>query len=99
VAGEHELAAVDLQRELVGIDPGQLGLHDRARRIALVEDVDRGREAAALARSQAGAVEDVSEELVHLAAHALEVGEQVPLGRHGLRVRPRPPTPVCQLCA
>ena len=87
VAGEHELAAVDLQRELVGVDAGQLGLDDRARRIALVEDVDRRGEAAALARSQAGAVEDVAEELVHLAAHALEVGEQVPLGRHGLRVR------------
>ena len=41
VAGEDELAAVDLQRELVGVDAGQLGLDDGARRIALVEDVDR----------------------------------------------------------
>src|SRR3954447_10146241 len=87
VAGEHELAPVDLQRELVGIDPGQLGLDDRARWIALVEDIDRRREAAALARSQPSAVEHVPEELVHLAAHALEVGEEVSLGRHRLRVR------------
>ena len=76
--------------------PGELGVHDRARRIALVEDVDRGREAAAPARREPGAVEDVAEQLVHLAAHALEVGEQVPLGRHGLEVRHRPARPVCR---
>jgi hypothetical protein len=87
VAGEDELAAVDLERQLVGIDAGELGLDDRARGIAFVEDIDRGREAAALARSEPGAVEDVAEQLVHLATHALEVGEQIALGRHGLRVR------------
>ena len=81
--GEDELAALDLQRQLVGIDAGQLGLHYGARRIALVPDVDGGREAAAPPRRQPGAVEDVAEDLVHLAAHALEVGEQIALSRHG----------------
>ena len=85
VPGEDQLAPVDLQGELVGVDAGQLGLDDGARRIALVEDVDRRREAAALARSQAGAVEDVAEELVHLTSHSLEVREQVALRGHAGR--------------
>ncbi len=82
MAGDDELAALDLERQLVGIDAGQLGLHDGARGVALVEDVHGRREAAALGGREAGAVEDVAEELVHLAAHALEVREQVALGRH-----------------
>jgi hypothetical protein len=46
VAGQHELAPLDLQRDLGGIDAGELGLHDGARGGGLpllVEDVD-GRE-------------------------------------------------------
>jgi hypothetical protein len=54
----------------------------RAGRIALVEDVDGGREAAAVVRAEDPTAEDVAEELVHLAAHALEVGEEVALGGH-----------------
>jgi hypothetical protein len=82
VAGDDELAALDLERQLVGIDAGQLGLHHRAGRVALVEDVDLRREAAALGRGEPGAVEDVAEELVHLPAHALEVREEVALACH-----------------
>ena len=59
--------------------PGEVGAHDRARRVAGVVDVDGGREAAAPARREA-AIEDVAEQLVHLAPHPLEVGEQVALG-------------------
>ena len=46
-----------------------------------VVDVDRGRERAA-ARRPPAAAEDVAEQLVHLAPHALEVGEQVAVRRH-----------------
>ena len=42
MAGDDELAALDLERQLVRVDAGQLGLHDGARRVALVEDVDGG---------------------------------------------------------
>src|SRR4051794_24769481 len=72
VAGDDQPAALDPQPDLVGVDARQLGVDDRARRIAFVEDVDRRREAAAVARPQDAAAEDVPEELVHLAAHPLE---------------------------
>src|SRR5262249_4356099 len=39
VAGQHELAALDLEGQLVGIDARELGLDDRSRWVALVEDV------------------------------------------------------------
>ena len=83
MAGDDELAALDLQLDLVGVDAGELGVDDRARRVALVEDVDGRREAAAAARREARAVEDVAEQLVHLAPHPLEVGEEVALRSHG----------------
>ena len=82
MAGDDQLAALDLQPDLVGVDPGELGVDDRAGRLAFVEDVDRGREAAAVARAQDAGAEDVAEQLVHLAAHPLEVGEEVALGGH-----------------
>ena len=84
VAGEHELAALDLQLHRVGVDAGQVGAHDRARRIAGVVDVDGGREAAPPARREP-AVEHVAEQLVHLPPHPLEIGEEVPLLRHCAR--------------
>ena len=59
--------------------PGQVGADDRPRGVADVVDVDGGEEAAAAARREP-AVEDVAEQLVHLAAHPLEVGEEVALG-------------------
>ena len=34
VAGDDQLAALDLEADLVGVDPGQLGVDDRARRVA-----------------------------------------------------------------
>ena len=45
VAGERQLAALDLEPEVAGVDAGELGVDDRARRLVGVEDVDRGREA------------------------------------------------------
>ena len=75
MAGDQQLAALDLQAQLGGVDPRELGVHDRARRVALVEDVHGGEKPPR--RRAAGAVEDVAEQLVHLAAHALEVGEEV----------------------
>ena len=84
LAGEDQLAAADLELELGRVDARQVGAHDRARRVADVVDVDRGREAAAAARREP-AVEDVAEQLVHLAAHALEVGEEVALGHRSER--------------
>ena len=80
VAGETSSRPSISSVDLVGVDAGQLGLHDRARRVALVEDVDGGREAAAPAGARPRAVEDVAEQLVHLAPHPLEVREQVALG-------------------
>jgi hypothetical protein len=57
------------------------GLDDhRRRRVAHVGDVDV-RDEAGLA-DQRGAAEDVPEQLVDLAAHPLEVGEQVLLRGH-----------------
>ena len=79
MAGEDQLAAADLELDSAGVDAGEVGAHDRPRRVADVVDVDGGREAAAAARREA-AVEDVAEQLVHLAPHALEVGEEVALG-------------------
>src|SRR5918998_4177679 len=87
VAGERQLAALDLQAEVAGVDPGELGVDDRARRIVRVEDVDRRGEAGA-PRRQADAAEDISEQLVHLAPHALEVGEQVALAGQGQEIYP-----------
>ncbi len=80
-AGDDQLASADLQVDLADVDPGQLGGDDRPRRIADVGDVDARREAGA-AMGRERAVEDAAEQLVHLAAHALEVGEDVALG-HG----------------
>jgi hypothetical protein len=82
MAGEDQLAAADLEVDVAGVDAGQVGAHDRARRVPDVVDVDRRREAAA-APGRQPAVEDVAEQLVHLAPHALEVGEQIAF-RHKL---------------
>jgi hypothetical protein len=48
-------------------------VHDRARRVADVEDVDGRREGPA----PAAGVEDVAEQLVDLTPHAVEVREEV----------------------
>ena len=79
-AGEDQLASLDLEVQRVDLDARELGGDDRARRIGRVGDVDGGREAAS-APGQAAAFEDVSEQLVHLPPHAVEVGEDVAL-RH-----------------
>jgi EAL domain-containing protein (putative c-di-GMP-specific phosphodiesterase class I) len=81
VAREHELASAHLELDGVRVDPGEIGAHDRARRVARVVDVDGGREAAAAARREP-TVEHVAEQLVHLAPHPLEVREEVPLRSH-----------------
>jgi hypothetical protein len=41
VTRQHELAAGDLELDRVGVDPREVGAHDRARRVADVVDVDR----------------------------------------------------------
>ena len=81
LAGDHELAPADLEPDLVDVHPGELRLHDGARRVVDVEDVHARLEAPP--RRQAGALEDVAEQLVDLAPHALEVREQVALWAHG----------------
>ena len=87
LAGDQQLAPADLQGDVRDADSGELGLDHRARRVIDVEDVDRGREAAtAQARL---ALEHVTEQLVDLAPHALEVGEQVTGRGHGVREYPR----------
>jgi hypothetical protein len=74
--GDHELATLDLEPDLVTVDAGNFSLDDRARRITLVIDIDGGHEtAAALDRR----TKDVAEKLVHLAPHALEVCEEITL--------------------
>ena len=83
LAAEDQLAPADLELELGRVDPGQVGAHDRPRRVADVVDVD-GRDEAAAPPWREPTVEDVAEQLVHLTAHALEVGEEVALG-HSLR--------------
>jgi uncharacterized protein (DUF427 family) len=77
VAGDDELAAADLEPTSSGSMPARSAGRPRAAGRRVV-DVDRGREAAAR-RGARPRVEDVAEQLVHLAAHALEVGEEVPL--------------------
>src|SRR5829696_1667991 len=83
LAGDEQLAAADLEGDVGDVHPRQVSLHDRARRVVGVEDVHGRGEAAS---PQAGlALEDVAEELVDLAPHALEVREQIALLAHGAR--------------
>ena len=77
---DQQLSATDLERHVLDVDPGEIRLDDRPRRIVRVVDVNRGREAAPAQTRLA--LEDVAEQRVDLAPHALEVGEQVPRGRH-----------------
>ena len=87
--GDDQLAAADLQLDLGRADAGELGAHDRARRLGDVVDVDRGRERGpGMQPPPTPRAEDVAEELVHLAAHALEVGEEVAIRRHGREIVP-----------
>jgi hypothetical protein len=79
VAGEDQLAAADLEVDVVGVDAREVGAHDRPRGVADVVDVDGGGEAAAAPRGEP-AVEDAAEQLVHLPPHALEVGEEITFG-------------------
>ena len=83
-AGQKQLAPLDLQRDVRRVHAGELGRHDRPRRIRGVGDVDR-RPLAGVPARQPGALEHVPEQLVHLASHPFEVGKQIPL-RHGLSV-------------
>src|SRR4051794_19733868 len=80
LAGDHDLAAADLDAHVVQVDAGEVRLHDRARRLAAVVDVDVRREGAP--RREPGALEHVAEELVDVAAHSLEVGEEIALRGH-----------------
>ncbi len=81
MAGQRQRAALDLEAEVARVDPGELGVDDRARRIVGVEDVDGGAEAGA-PRGEPDAAEHVAEQLVHLAAHPLEVREEIALAGH-----------------
>src|SRR3954451_10199872 len=83
LAGDDELAALDLERHLVDVHAGKLGLDDRARRLAAVVHVYLGREGAT--GTEAAALEDVAEQLVDLTPHAFEVGEQISFRWHGFR--------------
>jgi hypothetical protein len=74
---------VDLERDGLRLHTGEVGHHDRARRLAGVVDVDARAEAAR--RCKAAALEHIAEQLVDLAAHALEVGKQVALSGHSPR--------------
>ena len=77
LAADDERAPPHLQADVVDVDPGEIGLDDRLRGLAAVVDVDARAEPGPLARGEPGARPDVAEQLVDLAAHALEVGEQV----------------------
>ena len=68
----------DLELEVVRVDPRQLGGDDGAWGVGRVGDVDARGEAGAAGAAERP-LEDVAEQLVHLAAHALEVGEEVSL--------------------
>src|SRR5215211_3067439 len=83
LAGDHELASADLERDVRGVHGREVDLHDGARRVVRVVDVDPGHEAAPA--QAAPPLEDVAEDLVHLTPHALEVREQVALGGHSDR--------------
>jgi hypothetical protein len=82
VPGDRQLAAVDLDRAAVDLDSGQVDGHDRGRRLPRVIDVDARAEAPR--RGQPAALEDVAEQLVDLAPHAFEVGEQITFPSHVL---------------
>ena len=79
LARDQQLAPADLQRHVLDQHAGEVGLHHRPRRVVRVVDVHARREPAP---AEPGALEHVAEQLVDLAPHALEVGEQVPLGVH-----------------
>ena len=84
LAGDHQLAAADLERRRPrSSTPARSALTHRARRVVRVVDVDARREPAP---AEAGALEDVAEQLVDLAPHALEVREQVALAGHAAKV-------------
>ena len=83
--GQDEVAALDLEVQRIDLHSRHLGGDDGARWIGGVGDVDRRREAPAAPR-QAAALEDVTEQLVHLAPHPVEVGKDVVL-RHKPQVR------------
>ena len=77
--GDDQRPSLDLELQVGYLDPGQIGRDDRQRGLRCVRDVDR-RPPPRGASGQARALEHVTEQLVHLAAHAIEVREQIALG-------------------
>src|SRR5690606_21449570 len=79
-ARDDQLAPGDLERHRVGVDTGELGDDDGARRTLIaVIDVDPGREPGlpgAMNARPAALGEWLAQELVHLAEDALEVQQQ-----------------------
>src|SRR3954468_6347266 len=72
LTGEDEAATADFERHTTRVNAGQLSLdHYRGRRVTHVGDVYVRHEARL--PDECGAPEDVSEELVDLAAHPLEI--------------------------
>ena len=95
LAADHQLAARRSRGRCVSrLTPGELDLDDRPRWLAAVVDVDARREARLRApRPPAALAPDVAEQLVHLAAHALEVDQQVSVAGHGLTLAADPGRP------
>ena len=89
LADDRQLAAADLDPDLVELDPGEVDLDHRPLRVAAVVDVDVGREAAGAAAHVAGAAPVDAEHLVHLAPHAGEIREQVALACGNIASRAR----------
>src|SRR5215218_8134782 len=83
-AADQQVAPDDLQPDAVEPDAGQVGLHDRLRWVSAVVDVHARREPGLAAPTEPPPLApDVPEQLVHLAPHALEIDQQVPLACHG----------------
>src|SRR5689334_4681692 len=80
LAADQELAAADLEADLVDVDARQIDVDHRLRRVAAVVDVHARGEPTP--RHESAALEHVAEQLVDLAAHALEVREGVIAERH-----------------
>ena len=89
LALDDQLAPADLESDVVRADAGELRLDDRARGLAAVVHVDvRGELPPSPARAT---FEDVAEQLVDLAPHALEVRKEITLSGHPGLGYPPPP--------
>jgi len=80
-AADDQSPAAHLEADLVGVDPGKVGLDHRLGRISVVVDVHPWAERTP-ARGESRAAPDVTEQLVDLTAHAVEIREWIAGRRH-----------------